>query len=216
MTAHVLEALARLDYPTDSQAVQAALAYLRKEQEEDGPWFGRWGVNYVYGTGAVLPALEALGADMTAPEVRQAVRWLAAHQNPDGGWGESCASYADPSLRGKGPSTASQTAWALMALMAAGEWRHPALERGLGYLARTQREDGTWDEPWFTGAGFPGYGIGERLTDMPAPGERGHQGTELPAGFMINYHLYRNYWPLMALGRYQRYVTQGEERSTAN
>ena len=216
VTAHVLEALARLDYPVDSQAIQDALAYLRKEQEEDGPWFGRWGVNYVYGTGAVLPALEALGADMTAPEVQRAVRWLADHQNPDGGWGESCASYADPSLRGKGPSTASQTAWALMALMAAGQWRSPALERGLEYLARTQREDGTWDEPWFTGTGFPGYGIGERLTDTPAPGERGHQGADLPAGFMINYHLYRNYWPLMALGRYRRYVTRGQDRSTAN
>jgi squalene-hopene/tetraprenyl-beta-curcumene cyclase len=143
------------------------------------------------------------------------VEWLVAHQNPDGGWGESCASYADPTLRGQGPSTASQTAWALLGLMAAGQWAHPALERGLRYLVRTQREDGTWDEPWFTGAGFPGYGVGERPARSQAPGQEGVQGIELSHGFMINYHLYRNYWPLMALGRYRRHLERGE-KSTAN
>jgi squalene-hopene/tetraprenyl-beta-curcumene cyclase len=213
VTAHCLEALGRLGHPSSAPAVQRALKYLLAEQEEDGAWFGRWGVNYIYGTGAALPALEALGLDVAHAMVRRAVEWLAAHQNPDGGWGESCASYAAPHLRGQGPSTASQTAWALLGLMASGEWEHPALERGLRYLVETQREDGSWDEPWFTGAGFPGYGVGARPRSAA---EQGSQGVELPAGFMINYHLYRNYWPPMALGRYQRYVARGVKKSTAN
>jgi squalene-hopene/tetraprenyl-beta-curcumene cyclase len=134
------------------------------------------------------------------------VEWVIAHQNPDGGWGESCASYVDPSMRGKGPSTASQTAWALLALLAAGEADNPATHRGIRYLVETQREDGSWDEPYFTGTGFPGYGVGQRLKRLPSPGEEGYQGSELPAGFMINYHMYRNCWPLMALGRYLKAV----------
>ena len=216
VTAHVVEALARLGYPRDAEPVTHAVQYLLGEQEPDGSWFGRWGVNYIYGTGAVLPALEAIGEDMDSESVRRAVRWMIAHQNPDGGWGETCASYADPSLAGQGPSTASQTAWALLALLSAGQWEHPSVRRGLQYLTTTQRNDGTWDEPWFTGTGFPGYGAGQRLKDGSQPGNGNSQGTELSAGFMIKYHLYRNYWPLMALGRFLRYLDEGETRRTGN
>ena len=216
VTAHVVEALARLGYSEDAQPLQKAAQYLWSEQETAGSWFGRWGVNYVYGTGAVLPALEALGKDMNSEPVRRAVDWLVAHQNGDGGWGESCASYADPWLAGQGPSTASQTAWALLALLAAGEWEHEAAYRGMRYLTATQQEDGTWDEPWFTGTGFPGYGVGQRLKKARQPGSPKFQGTELPAGFMIKYHLYRNYWPLIALGRFRRYAEEGVAKSTAN
>ena len=198
VTAHVVEALVRVGYPADMGPLRKAARYLWNEQEEDGPWFGRWGVNYIYGTGAVLPALKAMGEDMSAEAVRRAVAWLVAHQNEDGGWGETCASYADLDLAGQGPSSASQTSWALLALLAAGESDSHAVRRGIEYLVATQRADGTWDEPWFTGAGFPGYGVGSR-----SKGTR-RQGVELPSGFMIKYHLYRNYWPLMALGRFSR------------
>ena len=204
VTAHVVEMLGKLGYTKQSPPVQRAYEYLRREQEAEGPWFGRWGVNYIYGTGAVLPALEAIGEDMHAPWVRRAVEWLLDHQNGDGGWGEGCGSYVDPSLMGRGPSTPSQTAWALMALLSAGEALNPATEKGIRYLVETQREDGSWDEPYFTGTGFPGYGAGKRLKRFPEPGERGYQGLEMSAGFMINYHMYRNCWPPMALGRYLR------------
>jgi squalene-hopene/tetraprenyl-beta-curcumene cyclase len=216
VTAHVVEALARLGYTENMKPLARAIKYLWDEQEPDGSWFGRWGVNYIYGIGAVLPALEALNKDMSNELVRRAVDWLFSHQNEDGGWGESCASYGDPSLAGQGPSTASQTGWALMALMAAGEWPHNRVHRGLTYLVDTQKEDGTWYEPWFTGTGFPGYGGGQRLKKTPRPGDPKFQGAELPAGFMINYHLYRNYWPLMALGRFKRYAEEGVTKSTAN
>ena len=202
VTAHVVEALAHLGYAKDAKPIRRALRYLMDEQEPDGSWFGRWGVNYIYGTGAVLPALAAVGEDMSSAPVRRAVAWILAHQNCDGGWGETCGSYADPSLAGQGPSTASQTAWALLALVSAGEWEHPSVHRGLQYLVNTQRQDGAWDEPWFTGTGFPGYGAGGRLKGSGRESSSIIQGTELSGGFMINYHLYRNYWPLMALGRF--------------
>ncbi len=147
---------------------------------------------------------------MNTEPVKRAVEWTLDKQNPDGGWGESCASYVDPAYRGKGPSTPSQTAWALLALIAAGEGGSPAVRRGVEYLVGDQHEDGSWDEPYFTGTGFPGYGIGQRLERYPAPGEPGYQGVELPSGFMINYHLYRNYWPLMALGRYRQFLDAPE------
>ena len=203
VTAHVLEMYGKLGYKTDTESLQSAYRYLRFEQEDNGSWFGRWGVNYIYGLGAVLPALEAIGEDMKQPYVRRAVQWLLNHQNDDGGWGESCASYVDIAQHGVGPSTASQTAWALMALVAAGDADHPAAHRGVDYLLRTQQPDGHWEEPYFTGTGFPGYIKGERVSRVPKPGERGFQGMELSAGFMINYHLYRNTWPLLALARYR-------------
>ena len=203
VTAHVLEMYGKLGFGTDQSFLQRAYRYLRQEQEDDGSWFGRWGVNYVYGLGAVLPALEAVGEDMHQPYIRRAVQWLVDHQNADGGWGESCASYIDPTQRGVGPSTASQTAWAIMALVAAGYDDHQATHRGVSYLLDTQLAEGNWDEPYFTGTGFPGYLKGERVDKIPQPGERGFQGAELSAGFMINYHLYRNTWPLIALARYR-------------
>ncbi len=206
VTAHVLEMLGHLGYPPEHPAVAKALEYVLSEQEDFGPWFGRWGVNYIYGTGAVLPALEKLGLDMNADHVRKAVDWILGHQNADGGWGESCASYADRSLAGMGPSTASQSAWACIALMAAGEADSGAVRRGIAYLSRTQMEDGSWDEPFFTGAGFPGYGVGQRLVGDAAGEDGNHQGAALSAGFMINYHMYRHYWPLTALGRYRAHV----------
>ena len=209
VTAHVLEALGKLGYTKDFAPLLKGYEYILAEQETDGPWFGRWGVNYIYGTGAVLPALEAIGEDMSQPYVRKAVEWLLYHQNPDGGWGESCASYVDWEWRGRGPSTPSQTAWALLALIAAGEVDHPAVERGIQHLAETQLEDGSWDEPYFTGTGFPGYGIGKRLSRYPKPTDDGYQGPDMPAGFMINYHMYRNIWPLMALGRYREKAAKG-------
>ena len=208
VTAHVLEMYVKLGYNIDQGFLQQAYRYLRQEQEEDGSWFGRWGVNYIYGLGAVLPALEAAGEDMRQPYVRRAVQWLIDRQNSDGGWGESCASYIDSAQRGVGPSTASQTAWAIMALVAAGCDNDQATHRGVSYLLDTQLSEGNWDEPYFTGTGFPGYLKGERVDRIPQPGERGFQGAELSAGFMINYHLYRNAWPLIALARYRTRMAQ--------
>lgn len=180
VTAHIVEALSLLG-GARSAAVRRAVRYLWGEQRRDGSWWGRWGVNYVYGSGGVLPALKAAGEEMAGPRVRKAVRWLVERQNEDGGWGETCESYADTRLAGRGPSTASQTAWALLGLLAAepaagdGAVRS-AVEGGVRYLVETQGEDGQWEEPDFTATGFPG-------------------------DFYIKYHLYRNYWPLMALGR---------------
>lgn len=216
VTAHVLELLGRKGYQADHPIVRKALNYVYQEQESDGSWFGRWGVNYIYGTGSVLPALEALGEDMNQPCIHKAVQWLIEHQNDDGGWGESCASYVDREYHGKGPSTPSQTSWALLALFAAGQWHSHAVREGIHYLIKTQNSDGTWDEPYYTGCGFPGYGVGKRVKDLPKPGEPGYQGPEMPAAFMINYNLYRHYWPLMALGRYYRYLKYQMIRSTEN
>ena len=214
VTAHILEMYGRLGYSADHPPVQRGYQYLRQEQEKDGPWFGRWGVNYIYGTGAVLPALEAIGEDMGQPYVRLAVDWLLAHQNDDGGWGECCGSYVDWSLRGVGTSTASQTAWALLALISAGEADSPACHNGVKYLLDIQQTDGSWDEPYFTGTGFPGYRVGQPPKGMPKPGEADYQGLDMPAGFMINYHLYRNYWPLLALGRFARATGNNKQPNT--
>ena len=215
VTAHIVEMYGRLGYQADHPPLKRGYEYILSEQEPDGSWFGRWGVNYVYGTGAALPALEAIGVDMSQPYIGKAVDWLLTHQNEDGGWGESCGSYVDDSMRGVGPSTASQTAWAMLALISAGEVGNPACERGADYLVGTQLNGGYWDEPYFTGTGFPGYGVGERLKAMPKPGDSGFQGLDMPAGFMINYHLYRNYWPLLALGRFTRASKRQEQESPA-
>jgi len=201
VTAHVVEALGLYGHGLDSPPVARAVAYMRAEQEEDGSWFGRWGVNHIYGTAAVLPALEMVGEDMGKDYIQKGCRWLKKHQNPDGGWGETCGSYMDESLRGKGPSTASQTGWALMALLAAHQPDHDqAIDRGLLYLSETQMDNGTWDEPWYTGTGFPGYGVGERV-NLTGKQEELSQGAELARGFMLNYNMYRHYFPLIALGR---------------
>jgi squalene-hopene/tetraprenyl-beta-curcumene cyclase len=209
VTAHVLEALGLLGFDRSHPAVARGYRFLRAEQEADGSWFGRWGVNHIYGTAAVLPALAAIGEDMSQDYIQRAADWLTEHQNEDGGWGESCASYMDDAWRGRGTSTASQTAWALLALLAIDDDRHDRSVRlGLGFLIDTQRDDGTWDEPHYTGTGFPGYGFGARL-DLRD--EKTHhriaQGTELQRGFMINYNLYRHYFPLMAMGRARRHYS---------
>jgi squalene-hopene/tetraprenyl-beta-curcumene cyclase len=175
VTAHMVEMLAA-DGLSGSEACRRGIAWLFAAQEDDGSWFGRWGANHVYGTGGVVPALIAAGVPESSPAIRAAVRWLELHQNPDGGWGEDLRSYADSDWIGRGTSTASQTAWALLALLAAGE-RSTAVERGVQWLVDTQLEDGSWDEPEFTGTGFPG-------------------------AFYINYHLYRMVFPVSALGRY--------------
>jgi squalene-hopene/tetraprenyl-beta-curcumene cyclase len=175
VTAHVVEALAAeglADHPACARGVQ----WLLDAQEDRGSWFGRWGVNHVYGTGAAVPALVAVGVPTSAPPVRRAVQWLESVQQPDGGWGEDLRSYTDPTWIGRGEPTPSQTAWALLALLAAGE-RSAAVDRGVRWLLDHQRPDGNWDEPLFTGTGFPG-------------------------DFSINYHLYRLVFPLSALGRY--------------
>ncbi|QIQ01613.1 squalene--hopene cyclase [Streptomyces liangshanensis] len=176
VTAHVVEMLAyegMAQHPDTRRGIEWLLA----EQEASGAWFGRWGVNYVYGTGSVVPALTAAGLPVTHPAIRRAVRWLESVQNDDGGWGEDLRSYREEKWIGHGASTASQTAWALLALLAAGGRESRSVERGVAWLAETQREDGSWDEPYFTGTGFPW-------------------------DFSINYHLYRQVFPLTALGRY--------------
>lgn len=175
VTAHALEMLAVLGRASTPPAAEA-VRWLIAQQEPGGSWFGRWGVNHLYGTGAVLPALIAAGVAPSEPCVRRAVRWLMDHQNDDGGWGEDPRSYDSPEWVGRGPSTASQTAWALLALHAAGEQRADAMARGMRWLVDTQREDGSWDEPQYTGTGFP-------------------------SDYYINYHLYRLVFPVMALGR---------------
>ncbi len=173
VTAHIVEMLAGIGHR--SYALERGVAWLLGAQEQDGSWFGRWGANHVYGTGAAIVALVAAGIAPSDPVIARAVAWLVAHQNEDGGWGEDLRSYDDPSWIGRGHSTASQTGWALQGLVAAREC--DAAARGVRYLVDTQRDDGTWDEPWYTGTGFPG-------------------------AFYINYHLYRQVFPLSALGRY--------------
>jgi len=175
VTAHVVEMLAH-EGLAHMQPAQRGIKWLLDNQEADGSWFGRWGANHVYGTGAVVPALISAGLPTVHPAIRRSVKWLEQHQNADGGWGEDLRSYRDKSWVGRGDSTASQTAWALLALLAAGE-RGAATDRGVRWLVATQRSDGTWDEPQFSGTGFPG-------------------------DFYINYHLYRLVFPLTALGRY--------------
>jgi len=174
VTAHTIEMLALLGLG-DAEATRAGVRWLIEHQERGGSWFGRWGVNHVYGTGAAVPALIAAGVERSSEPIRRAVRWLESHQNNDGGWGEDPRSYDDEKWIGRGPSTASQTAWALLALHAAGE-DSPALARGVQWLVCTQRADGSWDEPQYTGTGFP-------------------------RDYYINYHLYRLTFPMMALGR---------------
>ena len=181
ITARVLEALSHSGFTYGREPVHRAIGFILRRQEANGSWFGRWGVNYVYGTWQVLVGLAAVGFDMTAVPVRRAVRWLKEVQNADGGWGETCGSYDDPALAGQGDSTPSQTAWAVLGLLAAGEVDTPEVRAGVEYLLGTQKADGTWPEDRFTGTGFPRV-------------------------FYLRYHMYPLYFPLMALGHYARAV----------
>ena len=178
-TAHAVEFLAEVD--PHHPALRRALDYLEKTQETDGSWYGRWGVNYLYGTGLVLAGLQAAGEIFGQPYPRHAAAWLLSRQNPDGGWGETCYSYEAVGQRAVGPSTASQTAWALLGLMAAGETFSQSVQAGIDYLLRTQQEDGTWEEEAYTGTGFP-------------------------RAFYLKYELYSIYFPLIAFARYRTYL----------
>jgi squalene-hopene/tetraprenyl-beta-curcumene cyclase len=177
ITGRTLECLGYHGFTPEHPAVQRALAFLQARQDPEGCWFGRWGVNYLYGTWQALCGMHTVGQDMTAPWVQNAAAWLARVQKPDGSFGESADTYEDPSLKGQGPSTASQTAWGTMGLMAVFGPHDPAVLRGINWLCGQQLPTGTWDEPWFTGTGFPKV-------------------------FYLRYHLYRLYFPVMALGRW--------------
>ena len=179
ITGRILEMLAAYGYDRSHPAVKKAIKFVLDEQEADGSWFGRWGVNYVYGTMLALRGLEAMGIDHHEPYIQQGVEWLRMMQNPDGGWGETCGSYDDPSTKGMGPSTPSQTAWGVMGLLAASDTRSDSLQRGIAYLLRTQKKDGSWDEAYYTGTGFPRV-------------------------FYLAYHMYRQYFPMIALTTYQK------------
>lgn len=179
ITGRVLEMLGRFGYDVGDPRVSRAVAFLRREQETDGAWFGRWGVNYIYGTWQVLKGLTAVGVDPAEPFLQRAAGWLESCQNQDGGWGETCATYDNPALRGQGTSTASQTAWAVMGLIAAGRVDSKAVRRGVEYLLRSQQPEGSWMDDTWTGTGFPKV-------------------------FYLKYHLYAAYFPLFALGMYAR------------
>ncbi|MDV3002369.1 MAG: Squalene--hopene cyclase [Chroococcopsis gigantea SAG 12.99] len=182
VTARVIEMLGTSDVKMEAQRVEKALKYLENEQESDGSWFGRWGVNYIYGTSGALSALAFFAPGSYGKQIQKGVDWLLNCQNPDGGWGETCRSYNNRALKGQGDSTASQTAWALIGLLAGGQangkYEYESLERGVNCLISTQKPDGSWDEAYFTGTGFPGH-------------------------FYLKYHLYQQYFPLIALGRYR-------------
>lgn len=177
VTARVLEMLGLCNLSMDEDRLARAISYLIHEQEPDGSWFGRWGVNYIYGTSGALSALSLVAPQTHRNSIERGAAWLVGCQNKDGGWGETCRSYNDSSLKGQGRSTASQTAWALIGLMAANSNTKVAIKRGIDYLVKTQQLDGTWHEADFTGTGFPCH-------------------------FYLKYHLYAQYFPLIALGRY--------------
>jgi squalene-hopene/tetraprenyl-beta-curcumene cyclase len=190
VTARCIGMLAQLGEKATSPRMAAALAYLEKDQHPEGSWFGRWGVNYIYGTWSALCALNAAGVDPQKPVVRRAVDWLLKIQNADGGWGEDCESYKlDYAGYEPAPSASSQTAWALLGLMAAGEVDHPAVARGIAWLQAAQGEDGFWPEDGYTGGGFPRV-------------------------FYLRYHGYSKFFPLWAAARY-RNLKRGNSRHVA-
>ena len=187
VTARVLEMIGLCKLSVPEQQAKKAIAFLLKEQETDGSWFGRWGVNYIYGTSIALCALAAIDPQEYRENINRGATWLKTCQNGDGGWGETCRSYDDPSLKGQGVSTASQTAWALIGLLAAQDTTgfngEEVISSGIDHLIKTQHTDGTWNEDEFTGTGFPSH-------------------------FYLKYHLYQQYFPLMALGRYHQGQTK--------
>ncbi|HEX3372812.1 MAG TPA: squalene--hopene cyclase [Edaphobacter sp.] len=187
ITGRMLEMLAQYGFTRKDPRVEKAVQFILKEQEADGSWFGRWGVNYLYGTFLVLRGLEAMGMWNHEPAVQQAAEWIRMVQNADGGWGETCGTYDDPNQRGIGPSTPSQTAWALLGLLAAGDTRSDSVAKGVRWLIERQHDDGSWDEL------VPGRN-----------GESYYTGTGFPRVFYLGYHLYKQYFPLLALTTYER------------
>jgi squalene-hopene/tetraprenyl-beta-curcumene cyclase len=185
ITARILELLGYERFRVTHARVKRALNYIREHQEADGSWYGRWGVNYIYGTWQVLRGLRALNLDMNQPWLLKAREWLESVQHEDGGWGERCNTYEDPVFKGRGPSTASQTAWAVMGLCAFDNPDNPHLKRGVEYLVRTQNPDGSWTEQETTGTGFPKV-------------------------FYLKYDMYRNAWPLLALATYRKIVEKAK------
>ncbi|MDX2314111.1 MAG: squalene--hopene cyclase [Gammaproteobacteria bacterium] len=184
VTGRCVAFLSKLDRERFRDTIDRSLAFLYREQEDDGSWFGRWGTNYIYGTWSVLVAMEMAGQSMRAPAIRRAVSWLQSVQRSDGGWGEDNHSYFDHGEAGRAAySTAYQTAWALLGLMAAGEVRSTAVDRGVAYLKQQQMTDGLWDDDSFTCPGFPRV-------------------------FYLKYHGYTRYFPLWALARYRRLLKQ--------
>ncbi len=181
ITSRAIEALIGLGMERDAPPLDRAVRFVLGEQEADGSWYGRWGVNYLYGTWLALRGLRDAGCDMHQPRIQRAAEWIRRHQNVDGGWGELPASYEDPARRGQGPSTAAQTAWALMGLFMTGDYGSPAVRRGVEHLIAHQRADGTWRDEHWTGTGFPKV-------------------------FYLRYHLYAHYFPLQALGLYEEYM----------
>jgi squalene-hopene/tetraprenyl-beta-curcumene cyclase len=188
ITARILELLGYEGVGLENEQVRRALQYLRDQQEEDGSWYGRWGVNYIYGTWQALRGLRALRMNMNESWLLRARDWLESVQHADGGWGERCNTYDDPVFKGQGPSTASQTAWAVMGLCAFDDPHRPSLIRGLEYLIRTQNPDGSWTEHETTGTGFPKV-------------------------FYLKYDIYRNAWPLLALATYRKIAQAARDKS---
>ena len=193
ITGRILEMLAAYGYTRRDKRVEAAVTFILKEQEPDGSWFGRWGVNYLYGTFLVLRGLEAIGYDENEPAVQQSVEWVRSVQNSDGGWGETCGTYNDPAQRGVGTSTPSQTAWGLLALLAGGDTRSDSVAKGVRWLVDRQAVDGSWSEL-----------VPERN------GESYYTGTGFPQVFYLGYHLYKQYFPLLALTAYDKAMSRGE------
>lgn len=183
ITARIIEMLGTIGHKADHPAIARGLEFLWKTQEPEGCWYGRWGVNYIYGTWQVLQGLKSIDFPMDAPALVQAADWLESVQQPNGGWGETCASYDDPALKGTGTPTASQTAWAVLGLIAAGRAGSEAVARGIQYLVDTQAEDGSWNDEVYTGTGFPKV-------------------------FYMKYHLYQIYFPIMAIARYAKAVAE--------
>ncbi len=188
ITARILELLGYEGWKTDHPQIKDALAYLRSQQESDGSWYGRWGVNYIYGTWQVLRGLRAMNIPMNQPWLLKARDWLESVQHEDGGWGERCNTYDDPVFKGQGPSTASQTAWAVMGLCALDDPDRPSIRRGIEYLIRTQNPDGSWTEHETTGTGFPKV-------------------------FYLKYDIYRNTWPLLAFATYKKILAQAGQKN---
>jgi squalene-hopene/tetraprenyl-beta-curcumene cyclase len=198
ITGRMLEMLAQYGYTRKDPRVEKAVQFILEEQESDGSWFGRWGVNYLYGTFLVLRGLEAMGMWNHEPAIQQAAEWIRMVQNADGGWGETCGTYDDPNQRGIGPSTPSQTAWAVLGLLAAGDTRSDSVAKGIRWLIERQHKDGSWDEL------VPGRN-----------GESYYTGTGFPRVFYLGYHLYKQYFPLLALTTYERAMKREAAESAA-